>query len=95
MSIDTRVSISINVVAYSLLDATGAQFAKGALNGKFAGTFFSTGSQVSDLVWVTDVRDKLTHVVARWPRNNCIDHYSLLCPSRYDLCASRLSSCFV
>ncbi|CAO0789804.1 benzoquinone reductase [Mucor lusitanicus] len=28
-----------------LLDATGAQFAKGALNGKFAGTFFSTGSQ--------------------------------------------------
>ncbi|CEP17616.1 hypothetical protein [Parasitella parasitica] len=29
----------------SLLDATGAQFAKGSLNGKFAGTFFSTGSQ--------------------------------------------------
>ncbi|KAI7904920.1 flavoprotein-like protein [Cokeromyces recurvatus] len=28
-----------------LLDATGAQYAKGALNGKFAGTFFSTGSQ--------------------------------------------------
>lgn len=28
-----------------LLDATGAQFAKGSLQGKFAGTFFSTGSQ--------------------------------------------------
>ncbi|KAI9480387.1 MAG: NAD(P)H:quinone oxidoreductase, type IV [Benjaminiella poitrasii] len=28
-----------------LLDATGAQYAKGALIGKFAGTFFSTASQ--------------------------------------------------
>lgn len=32
---------------YSLLDATGAQFAQGTLRGKFAATFFSTGSQVS------------------------------------------------
>jgi hypothetical protein len=32
---------------HSLLDATGSQFAKGSLQGKFAGTFFSTGSQVS------------------------------------------------
>ncbi|KAG2194447.1 hypothetical protein INT47_003815 [Mucor saturninus] len=28
-----------------LLDGTGAAFAKGTLHGKFAGTFFSTGSQ--------------------------------------------------
>jgi multimeric flavodoxin WrbA len=30
----------------SLLDGTGALWAKGSLHGKFAGTFFSTGSQV-------------------------------------------------
>ncbi|GAA5814477.1 hypothetical protein MFLAVUS_007974 [Mucor flavus] len=29
----------------TLLDGTGAAFAKGTLHGKFAGTFFSTGSQ--------------------------------------------------
>ena len=69
----------------AFVDGTGGLWAKGALHGKFAGTFFSTGSQHGGKSWNNRM---LVVILIDYFRsgNYSINFASCLCSSRHGLC---------
>lgn len=70
----------------TFLDASGALWAKGALAGKFAATFFSTASQHGGKLKYMVFAFSFHQPSLNRPRNYGINYLDLLCSPRYVVC---------
>lgn len=79
----------------AFIDGTGGLWAKGALHGKFAGTFFSTGSQHGGKLFFFNKSENGRGILigCSRSRNYIFDYAPCIRSSWHDLCAFWIRKC--